>query len=123
MQIPMSKIYKIDGKPIPRPSAANVSTEDVHSSDSGRDAAGKMQLEVVRFGVRTVEIAYDMLPQEQMQALLKMFHKPYYLLTYKDPEYGPKTIECYVPSRKSELYSAVFYNGLWRNVTFSCIER
>lgn len=121
--VPMSKIWKLDGTPLPEPSHFSVDSEDVHSSDSGRDQSGTMNLKVVAFGKRSVEIKYDLLPQSQMSAIMKHFHKPYYQLTYPDPEYGTRTMTCYVPARKSDLYHAVFYNGMWKDTDFSCIER
>lgn len=122
MQIIRSKIFKLDEAPIPSPSTFSVDMEDVHTPNSGRGQDAYMNLEVVYFGKRSVTIRYDLLPQDEISKLLKHFHKPYYQFTYPDPEYGTRRMTCYVPSRKSELYSMVYYNGLWREITFNCIE-
>lgn len=119
---PMSKIWKFDGAPIPSPSSFSVDMEDLHSSDSGRDQTGYMNIKVLAYGKRSVTIQYAVLSQEQYSAILKHFHKPYYQLTYPDPEYGTRTMTCYVPARKGDLYSAVFYDGLWKSVSIDCIE-
>lgn len=119
---PMSKIWKIDGEPIPSPTSFSVDMEDLHSSDSGRDQTGWMNIKVLAYGKRSVTIQYALLSQAQMSNLLKHFHKPYYQLTYIDPEYGTRTMTCYVPTRKSDLYSTVFYNGLWKNTNIDCIQ-
>ena len=121
--IPLSSVWKIDGEAIPTPSHYKVSIEDVHTHDSGRDESGTMNLKVVVFGKRSVEFSFDLLPQSQITAILAHFHKPYYSLDYPDPETGVRTIQCYVPERKSELYTSVFYNGMWKNTEITAIER
>ena len=107
--IPMSNIWKIDGDPLPQPSDFSVDSEDVHSANSGRDQSGTMNLKVVAFGKRSVEIKYDLLPKSQMSAIMKHFHKLYYQLTYPDPEYVTRSMTCYIPSLKGYVLHAFFY--------------
>jgi hypothetical protein len=47
----------------------------------------------------------------------------YYTLTYLDPVDGVTSIECYGTPLSAEPDVGVYYNGLWRGVTFTCIER
>lgn len=121
--IPLSSVWKIDGDAIPTPSHYGFGSADVQTHDSGRDTAATMNIKVVAFGKRSIEFSYDLLSQSQMAALLTHFHKPYYSLTYPDPEYGVRTIQCYIPERKSKLYTSVFYNGMWKDTEITAIER
>lgn len=107
---------------MPSPSSASVSSTDLEL-DAYRDANGYTHRERARQGVRKVNFSYDVLDQEWMQKLLPLLRSEYFSLTYYDPEYGKHTIQAYCTTKDSELYSAVFYNGLWRNVQFNCIER
>ncbi len=122
MLIPLSNIYKINGNAIPNPTSYGYDSEDIYSDDSGqRSLDGKAHICVLA-KKRIITLKYDALPQVQMQQLLRNFHSATYQLTFLDPEFGVTTMECYTPARKSDLYSSVFYNGLWRNASFECRE-
>lgn len=124
MTIPVSGKYKIGETAIPDPSKASVSINPLHGEATGRTDDGLMHTELIHPGKRKVEISYDALPQEQLSAICTLLMVQYYTFTYPcDPVEGSKTIECYGPTITQELYSGVFYGGLWRNVKFSCIER
>lgn len=121
--MPESAIYKLNGTPLPSPTSAAPSWEDVHSPNSGRTLDGEMHIEVVT-RKRKVALKWDVLTQEEMQSLQKLLsaNSAYYSLTYLDPLYGVHTIRCYVSGTGQDLYSAVLYDGLWRNVSFNAIE-
>lgn len=124
MTVPTSGKYKIGGTAIPDPSTCSVSINPLHGEATGRTDDGLMHTELISTGKRKVELSYNYLPQEQLSAICTLLMVQYYTFTYpNDPADGEKTIECYGPTISSELYSGVFYNGLWRNIKFSCIER
>ncbi len=118
----LSEIWKIDGKSIFQPSGHIVSMEDLETS-AERTADGILHRERARQGVRKVGFSYDLITQEELSQLIPMLAPEFIKLTYLDPEYGIHTIEAYCSRKQSELYSAVFYNGLWRAVQFNVIER
>lgn len=118
-----SDVYKIDGQPIPEPSSAPVTIEPIQGEASGRTEDGIMHTEIISLGKRKVELKYNVLTQAEVSDLLIKVMKQYYTFTYTDPVDGIKTIECYGTPISADLYSGVFYNGMWRNVVFSCIER
>lgn len=118
----LSEVFKINGKAIYEPSSFSVGMEDLELS-AERTADGILHRERVRTGVRKVSIGYNTLTQEEISDLLPMLTPEFFSLTYPDPETGTATIECYCAKKDSELYSRIFYNGLWRNIKFNCIER
>lgn len=117
-----SEIYAIDGEALYNTSSVSVSMEDLEVS-AERDANGYLHRERARQGVRKVSFTYEVMTQEELSETLKKLKPEYFHLTYLDPERGVTTIECYCSKKDSELYSAVYYNGLWRNVKFNCVER
>lgn len=122
LYVAKSQIYAIGGYKPPSPSSASVSITDLELS-AERDANGYVHRERARQGVRSISFSYDLLGQEDLQRLIVVMRPVFFNLTYLDPEYGRHTIECYASKKSQELYSAVLYNGLWRNVQFNCIER
>lgn len=122
--VPSSGKYKIGKTEIPDPSAVTVSINPLHGEATGRTDDGLMHTEIIHLGKRKIEITYNILSQEQLTTLCGLLMTQYYTFTYPcDPVEGNKTIECYGTTLSQELYSGVLYNGLWRNVKFSCIER
>lgn len=119
--MPESAIFKLNGIPLPAPTSAAPSWEDVHSPNSGRTLDGEMHIEIVT-RKRKVALKWDVLTQEEMVSLQKLLQGTYYTLTYVDPLYGLHTIKCYVSGSQQDLYSAMLYNGLWRNISFNAIE-
>lgn len=121
MNLQESKLYSINGTALPSPSGTSVGWEDVHDPNSGRTLDAEMHITIVA-RKRKVELKYDILTQNQMQQLQALLDGTYYQLSYFDPLYGQHTIKCYVSSTSQELYNALLYKGLWRNVSFSAIE-
>ena len=120
--LPLSSIYKINGTPIPSPTEASVSIEDLEV-DAYRTADGVLHRERARQGVRKVSFKYDILTQSEYASLLTQLSPLFFELTYLDPQRGASTIECYSSKKEGSLYSALLYNGLYRDITFNCIER
>jgi len=117
-----SEIYQVNGRPLFEPSAASVSMEDLEIT-AERDANGYLHRERARQGVRKVSFTYEVMTQEELSQTLRMLEPVYFTLTYFDPERGVSDVECYCSKKSGDLYSAIFYNGLWRNVKFNCVER
>lgn len=123
MERPMSDVYKIDGNPIPEPSGAPVEIIPLEGPRTGRNRKGTMHIELIHIGKRKVTLSYDFIGATQLRELLAMMNKQYFTFTFYDPEAGISTIECYRTPSKATLYHGVLYNGVWRDVTVSMIER
>lgn len=123
MQRPMSEVYRIDGEPIPEPSGAPVEIIPLEGPKTGRTREGVMHTEIIHLGKRKVSLSYDYISAAQLRELLAMMNKQYFTFTFYDPEAGVSTIECYKTPSKSTLYHGVLYNGVWKDVTVSMIER
>lgn len=126
MELQLSNIWKIDGKPLYSPTSWNLSITNLQSSAERSTADGKLHKETIRYGiVDNGSFTYSLMTSEQIQYTrsLVMPQKEYFQLTYLD--FGViSTIECYANNFGAELYNAVLNkNGLWQNVTFTCIER
>lgn len=123
MERPMSTVYKIDGNPIPTPSGAPVEIIPLEGPATGRTRDGLMHTEIIHLGKRKVSLSYDYISAEQLRTILSAINQQYYTFTFYDPEAGISTIECYKPPTKSTLYHGVLYNGMWKDVSISMIER
>ena len=123
--LPKSDIYKINGVAIPQPTKANPKISGFQLfGERTNDAL--MHKETVGYK-RHIELSYEAISQAQSSALLDMVIKTppveYFQFTYIDMQKGIQTITAFANEFGSELYSAIFYDGLWRNVTFNVIER
>lgn len=107
---------------MPIPQTYSVNMEDLETS-AERTADGILHRQRARQGVRKLSFGYTVITQESYSKLLKMLKPEFINLQYFDPENGISTIECYCSTKQGELYGRYFYGGLWRNVTFNCIER
>ncbi len=120
-----SDTYSINGIPIAEPSKASVKVAGIQTMAERTDD-GLLHKETIAFK-RTVSIVYDVISQEEIQSttnlVLNELYQEFFTLQYLDPQNGIATIECYANEFGTELYSAICYNGLYRNVTFNCIER
>ncbi len=120
----LSTIYKINGQAIYDPDFdAQVDLDSLVGEGSGRTDDGIMHIEWIRPEIRKVYIKYSALTDAEIADILSKVQGKEYTLTYKDPILGIHTIDCYTSNSSALLYSAVLYNGLWRNVTFNCIEK
>lgn len=120
----LSTVWKINGQAIYTPDInTKVELESLVGESSGRTDDGIMHIEWIRTEIRKVYIKYSAMTKEEMAFMLNLVQGKEYTLTYEDPILGINTINCYTSNSSAELYSAVLYNGLWRNVTFNCIEK
>lgn len=126
MELLLSNIWKIDGKPLYSPSSWDLSITNLQASGERSTADGILHKETIRYGiVDNGSFSYDLMTNEQIRYTrnLVMPRKEFFQLTYLD--FGEiKTIECYSNNFGAKLYNAVLLkSGLWQNVTFTCIER
>lgn len=120
----LSTVWKINGQAIYTPDVdTKVELESLVGESSGRTDDGIMHIDWIRTQIRKVYIKYSAMTKEEMAFMLNLVQGKEYTLTYEDPILGVNTINCYTSNSSTELYSAVLYNGLWRNVTFNCIEK
>lgn len=120
----LSTVWKINGQAIYTPDVdTKVEIESLVGESSGRTDDGIMHIDWIRPEIRKVYIKYSAMTKEEMAFMLNLVQGKEYTLTYEDPILGVNTINCYTSNSSTELYSAVLYNGLWRNVTFNCIEK
>ena len=125
-ELPMSEIFKIDGKPIPAPTGCAPGLTNLQIMADRSTADGLLHKETIRYNVlKGCQLSYSVMPDEQLKALCEMVRKEseYFEFTYPDPLRGVRTATCYANDFDTELYLAYRYNGLWRNVKFNCIER
>ena len=123
--LPVSNIYKINGVPIPQPTKASPKISGFQLfGERTNDAL--MHKETIAYK-RHIEVNFEVMSQAEISTLLNMVIKDppveYFQFTYLDPQKGVQTITAFSNEFGEELYSAIFYDGLWRNVTFNVIER
>lgn len=120
----LSAVWKINGQAIYAPDInTKVELESLVGESSGRTDDGIMHIDWIRTNIHKVYIKYDAMTKAEMAFMLNLVQGKEYTLTYEDPILGVNTINCYTSNSSADLYSAVLYNGLWRNVTFNCIEK
>jgi|SRR5665647_838764 len=118
----LSTILKINGEAIYDPDyAIQVDIDSI--TDSATTDDGVTHIDWIRTAKRKVYIKYRMLTDSEIANVLSKIQGKEYTLTYKDPILGINTINCFTSSNNSECYTAVLYDGRWRNVTFNCIEK
>ena len=115
--------WQIDGQAIFSPTAGvEVSLESLAADNSGRNAAGIMQIKWLRRRIHKVTMKYDQMTQEEVAFMLNLIQGKEYNLKYHDPIEGMKTIRCYSSNSKAVLMNGVKLGGIWHDVSFSCIE-
>lgn len=121
----LSNIWKIDGTPIYDPSKYDLSITNLQIAAERPVASGILHKETIRYGiVSDGSFSYDIMTSEEVRYMreIVMQEKEFFNLTFLD--FGMiRTIECYANDFKAGLYNAKLQNGLWQNVTFTCIER
>lgn len=119
----LSDLYKINGQPIYAPDrGCKVQFESGAAEGSGRTDDFVMHITWVRRIMRKVYMTYSAMTDEEIAFILDKVQGKEYTLTYKDPILGIHTINCYTANSEMDLWSGVYLGGLWRNVTFNCIE-
>lgn len=120
----LSTILKINGEAIYDPDyGVKVDIDSIIGDGSCVTDDGITHIEWIRPVRRKVYIKYRSLTDEEIANVLLKIQGKEYTLTYKDPILGINTINCHTRNSSSECYTAVLYDGRWRNVTFICEEK
>lgn len=117
-------LISINGVDLPTPSEFQVSIQDIRSEDAQRNAAGYLIADVVRAGVRKIELGWKFLTAEQMSLVLTAVAPGFFSVTYPDPQTGAnRTGTFYSSDRPAPMMD--FKNGVPRyaNVKFNLVER
>ena len=77
-------VFKIAGVEVARPAEISVGRFDLTKAD--RAASGVMVMEVVRAGIRRVDVTWRYLPDPQLQQILDLIaaNKPFMTVEYPD---------------------------------------
>ena len=122
MKRKLSDGFFVDGRPLPDPDVdVNVTENDLDGEDSGRDEAGFMHRQVLRFGVKTWEFVYAVLDAEDylyIQSLLQ--GKAEFKFTYKTSDGSSATTRAYSSKRSITLRN--YATGEYKNLKFNIIE-
>jgi hypothetical protein len=112
----------IAGTKVARPASVKVGRFDL--TKSSRCASGKMNMEIIRAGVRRVDVTWSYLADADMQTILNILaaNKPFFQLKYPDVG-GDKTMTCYVGDIIHGLWHTVGGVKRWKDVQTSFIEQ
>ena len=119
-----TNLFLIDGEPMLVPDAdMEFSSEDLDSSDSGRDESGYMHRIMIRCKVGTWSFNYSRLSQTELDYMETLFAgKAIFNFTFPDAANGgaPKTVQAYRSKYGIAWHSAK--TGDYRNYKFNVIE-
>lgn len=117
-----TELFKINGHPILVPDAGvSIGYEDLDNSSSGRDEAGFMHRDVVRYKVPYWNFSYSALTEEERQYMENLFPDAS-AFTFTHPgrlDGAPTQSECY-----RSKYGISWQNartGLWSGYSFRII--
>jgi|LSQX01.2.fsa_nt_gb hypothetical protein len=113
---------RIAGVEVARPAEVRVGRFDL--TKSNRSASGRMVMEVVRAGIRRVDVTWRYLPDPELQTILSVIaaNKPFMLVEYPDAG-GQQQMTAYTGDI---TYSAWHTRGgvrIWEEVSIPFIER
>ena len=113
----------INGKPMLAPDEKmQVSFEDLDDGNSGRDEAGFMHRQVLRYKVPAWSFSYSYLTEEERQYMESLFPKaPTFTFTFPSVEDATKSqkMQCYRSKYGISWKSA--RTGLWMGYSFQII--
>ena len=117
----MADIF-IAGTQVARPAEVKVGRFDL--TKSNRTASGRMVMEVIRAGVRRVDVTWRYLPDAELQKILTVLvaNKPFFQVSFPGPG-GTETMTAYCGDINSSLWHT--RNGVryWSEVSISFIEQ
>jgi len=117
----MADIF-IAGVLVARPAEVKVGRFDL--TKANRTASGRMVMEVVRAGVRRVDVVWRYLPDADLQTILDLLaaNKPFFTLEYPDAG-GQQTMTCYAGDINTTLWHTIGGVRRWSEVSIAFIER
>ena len=115
-------MLKIASVQVHDPAELRVSRFDL--TKSKRTASGRMVMEVVRPGVRRVDVVWRYIPDADLQKILDLLaaNKPFFTLQYPDAG-GQQTMTCYAGDINTSLWHTIGGVRRWSEVSIAFIER
>ena len=115
-------MLKIAGVEVARPAEISVGRFDL--TKSNRSASGVMVMEVVRAGIRRVDVVWRYLPDPDLQTILSLLavHKPFVQIEYPDTG-GQQTMTAYTGDIAYSAWHTVNGVRYWKEITIPFIER
>jgi len=113
---------RIAGTLVARPAEVKVGRFDI--TKSSRTASGRMVMEVIRPGVRRVDVVWRYIPDADLQVILNLLaaNKPFFTLEYPDAG-GQKTMTCYAGDVNTTLWHTRGGVRYWEEVSVPFIEQ
>ncbi len=117
----MADIY-IAGTKVARP--AKIKTGRFDLTKSSRTASGKMTMEVIRAGVRRVDVEWSYITDAEYEAILDLLaaHKPFFSFRYPEAG-GDVTMTVYAGDINAGLWHTVGGVRRWESVSIAFIEQ
>lgn len=107
----MESNFKVDGNPFPvEPKSASISYMDL-DGESERNANGKLVRQIIRTGVRKLEIEFGPITTSEATTILYMLSKANFKFTFPSPKGGFETIEEAYCGDRQLGYLRTNYNG------------
>lgn len=109
---------KIDQNP------ADVSVSRFDLTKSNRTASGLMTMEVIRAGIRRVDVVWHYMPDSILKTLLDVLaaNKPFFALRYPDAG-GEQTMTAYAGDVNTGLWHTINGKRYWKEVSIAFIEQ
>lgn len=103
----------INGEDLPLPTSYSFDLKDVEAGSSGETEAGTIQRDVVRSGVVSIQVSFQVSPTWLKK--LSLYRKePVLNVKYFDTEaLQHRTTKMYIDGFKSSLEKDTSYKGLW----------
>lgn len=120
-------VFKIDGQPLYEPSTTpTITFTDVESPDSGTDEMGVYHREVLRFGVLSCSITWNVLSNAECAYLLGLIqNKTTFQFTFPISSNSTDVTQTTTRTCYCSNYGAAIQKlqrGIWRNMTLEIQE-
>lgn len=115
--------WKVNSNPIYIPDAdISVEFNSLASEDSGRDESGVMHITWIRTNIRKMVIKYALMTEEELNYMVELVQGKEYTFTFVDVG-GVHTMEAYTSTVTATLYTTFNGINIYKDVSFSVIER
>lgn len=113
-------MLEIDNIEVVAPSKFKVSIMDISKAE--RNAKGEMHIDRIATK-RKLEVSWNALYPEQLQALLTQVSNVFFLVSYPDPLEGYTTKTFYVGDRNTPMYSYINGEAVWKDISMNFVEQ
>jgi hypothetical protein len=112
----------IAGVKVANPADVKIGRFDL--TKSNRTASGKMTMEVIRAGVRRVDVSWSYLADDQLRQILDVLaaNKPFFSFRYLDAG-GPQTMMAYAGDIVTGIWHERGGVRYWKEVSIAFIEQ